>query len=65
VIDAAPYSLVLSRLVEDGTTDTKIAERIGFSRTAVRNIRIGRTKVIHPDTAQAIAFLLAGMASHK
>jgi len=60
MIDATPYRIVLQRLVEDGATDARIAERIGYSRTAVRNVRIGKTKTIHPDTAQAIADMLVG-----
>jgi transcriptional regulator with XRE-family HTH domain len=58
MIDSRPYQLVLTRLVEDGATDADIAERIGYSRTAVRNIRTGRTAFLHPETAHAIAALL-------
>jgi hypothetical protein len=58
MIDARPYSLVLTKLIADGATDTDIAKRIGFSKTAVRNIRVGRTRVLHPETAQAIADML-------
>jgi hypothetical protein len=60
VIDARPYQVVLTRLHEDGATDRKIAERIGYSPTAVRYIRTGRTRFIHPETAQAIADMLVG-----
>jgi hypothetical protein len=61
MIDALPYARVLVRLHEDGVRDPVIARRIGFSKTAVRNIRIGRTRLIHPETAQAIADLLRGV----
>jgi transcriptional regulator with XRE-family HTH domain len=63
VIDARPYQFVLSKLVEDGATDRDIARRIGYSKTAVRNIRIGRAKTIYPQTAAAIANLLKGVVA--
>lgn len=58
MIDARPYQVVLQRLYEDGATDQRIADRIGYSRTAVKLIRTGVTRYLHPDTAQAIADLL-------
>lgn len=64
MIDARPYQIVLARLHEDGASDPELAARIGYSRTAVRNIRIGRTRFIHPETAQAIAEMLVGNYAH-
>jgi DNA-binding CsgD family transcriptional regulator len=58
VIDAAPYQVVLAKLHEDGANDHEIARRIGFSAPTVRNIRTSRTKMIHEETAQAIAMML-------
>jgi DNA-binding NarL/FixJ family response regulator len=60
VINAAPYQVVLAKLHEDGANDHEIARRIGFSAPTVRNIRTGRTKQLHPETAQAIALMLVG-----
>jgi DNA-binding CsgD family transcriptional regulator len=60
MVDATPYRIVLSRLVEDGATDARIARRIGYSAPTVRNIRTGRTKRIHPETAKAIGDMLVG-----
>lgn len=62
MVDALPYRMVIDRLVQDGANDRRIAERIGFSATAVRNIRLGRTKLLHPQTAQAIADFLRVVA---
>lgn len=58
MIDALPYRIVLDNLCRDGANDRRIAERIGFSPTAVRNIRTGKTQLLHAATAQAIADML-------
>lgn len=58
MIPAAPFRFVLKKLVEDGDSDRSIAAKIGYSPMAVRYIRTGRTKQIHPQTALAIAELL-------
>jgi hypothetical protein len=62
MIEAAPYALLLKHLHEDGARDQDIAERIGFSDSAVGLIRRGVTKQIHPQTAHALDRLLQRMA---